>query len=74
MALGESYISAIYALLPDKTKSTYEEMLQAVTDKCTDLGLNIAIQTVVTDFEDAAMKAVTSIFGRHVSTKGCFFI
>ena len=33
----------------------------------------MAAQTVVTDFEDSVLRAVTAVFGRHIDHQGCFY-
>ncbi len=42
-------------------------------DKCHGLGYDLQVQTVVTDFEGAVPRAVSSSFGRGVQNKGCFY-
>ena len=71
--LGTTCISCVYALLPGKTEAVYTQMLEAFTDACTALGFNADPTTVVTDFEMAAMHAVTAVFGQQVHVQGCFF-
>ena len=71
--LGTTCISCIYALLPGKTEAVYTQMLEAVTDACTALDFYSDPTTVVTDFEMAAMHAVTAMFGQQVHVQGCFF-
>ena len=71
--LGTTCISCVYALLPGKTEAVYTQMLEAVTDACTALGFNADPTTVITDFEMAAMHAVTAVFGQQVHVQGCFF-
>ena len=71
--LGTTCISCVYALLPGKTEAVYTQMLEAVTDACTALGFTADPTTVVTDFEMAAMHAVTAVFGQQVHVQGCFF-
>ena len=71
--LGTTCISCVYALLPGKSETVYTEMLEAVTDACMALGFNADPTTVVTDFEMAAMQAVTAVFGQQVHVQGCFF-
>ena len=70
--LGMKCISCVYALLSGKSETVYTEMLEAVTDACTALGFNADPTTVVTDFEMAAMQAVTAVFGQQVHAQGCF--
>ena len=70
---GPTCISWVYALLPGKTEAVYTQMLEAITDACTALGFNADPTMVVTDFEMAAMHAVTAVFGQQVHVQGCFF-
>ncbi|KAL8590631.1 hypothetical protein ACOMHN_011067 [Nucella lapillus] len=37
--------------------NTTEELLQALVDKCTDLDLELNVRNIVTDFEDAVVRA-----------------
>jgi hypothetical protein len=34
--------------------------------------LQLNVQTIITDFEDAVRRAVTAVFGRHINHQGCF--
>lgn len=61
-------VPAVYALLPNKKKKTYKELLQALLD----LEPSLSPDTVITDFEQAAIKAFTSVFP-HAEQHGCFF-
>ena len=48
----ETYqLTCVYALLQYKTRAAYIELLQAIVDRCEDIGLDMMVQTVVTDFE-----------------------
>ena len=53
--LGESAVSCVYAFLPNKLQTTYEEFLTAVISKCNGLGFQPDPITVVTDFERAVI-------------------
>ncbi|KAG7170550.1 putative MULE transposase domain-containing protein 7, partial [Homarus americanus] len=53
-----TYVSCVYALMQNKTRAVYSELFDAIVDHCTELGLNLQVRTVVTDFE--------------VQSKGCF--
>ncbi|KAG7165673.1 putative MULE transposase domain-containing protein 4 [Homarus americanus] len=70
---GDTAVTSVYALLPNKTRATYEELLQAIVDKCADLNYSIPVKTVVTDFEDGVLRAVLAVFGRDVESKGCIY-
>ena len=70
---GRDVVTAVYALLPTKTRAVYEELFQALVDRCTDMDLQLNVRYVITDFEDAVLRAVVGVFGRDISSKGCFF-
>ena len=70
---GRTAVTVVYALLPTKTRATYEALFQTVLDECTNMNLDINISNVVTDFEDGVLRAVTAVFGRHVNSTGCFY-
>jgi len=59
--------------LPNKNQDTYRELFQALVDRCQANQLQMAVQTVVTDFEDSVLRAVTAVFGRHIDHQGCFY-
>ena len=42
-------------------------------DTCEQLGHSADQKTIICDFEQAAMNAVTATFGQHVSVQGCFY-
>lgn len=71
--LGESAVSCVYALLCDKSRSTYEELLNAILNQCNRLGFHPDPETVITDFEQAAINAVCNVLGPHVKIHGCFY-
>ena len=48
-------------------------MFVAILNRSLELGFNLDPSTVSVDFELAAMKAVTSVFGSHVKIQGCFY-
>ncbi|XP_042211389.1 uncharacterized protein LOC121858820 [Homarus americanus] len=70
---GDTVVTSVFALLPNKTRATYEELLQAIVDKCADLNYSITVKTVVTDFVDGVLRAVLTVFGGDVESKGCFY-
>ena len=61
-------IPAVYALLPDKRRTTYERLLTSLVA----LNANLAPATVMTDFELGAQSAVKDVFP-DAQAKGCFF-
>ena len=56
-----------------KTKSAYEELFTAKIAECNSIDLYTDPETVVMDFEVAALQAVKSTLGRSVRIQGCFF-
>ena len=42
-------------------------------DNCHASNLQLNVQTIITDFEDAVLRAVTAVFGRHINHQGCFY-
>jgi len=48
-------------------------LLRAVIDACDNVGISADPNTVVCDFESAAMNAVRTTLGSHVAVQGCFF-
>ena len=71
--LGESAVTCVYALLPGKSQEVYETMFSAIQDKCEELGFGADPLHIVTDFEQAVIRAVRATFGEHVSHRGCFY-
>ena len=72
--LGESAVSCVYGFLSGKSQSTYEEFLQAVLDGCCDLGYQPDPTTIVTDFEQACITAVSTTLGQHVRSHPGLFL
>jgi hypothetical protein len=70
---GNTNITVVYSLLQKKTRQAYEELFQAVIDKCNNLGIAVNITKVVTDFEDGLLRATSAVFGRQVDHQGCFY-
>jgi hypothetical protein len=66
-------LSLVWALLPNKSRATYEEMFSAVRKelllKFGDIG---AVNYVLTDFELAAIQAIQTVFPES-TVKGCSF-
>ena len=69
----EITLTTVYALLPNKTQETYRELFQCLVDKCVSLNIEMNVETIITDFEDAVLRAVSAVFGRNVRTRGCFY-
>ncbi|KAG0419915.1 hypothetical protein HPB47_003803 [Ixodes persulcatus] len=70
---GESTVACVYALLPGKTFSIYEELFQAILDTCEAKGYAPYPEIIISDYEMAAIRASKAVFGEDVTTKGCFF-
>ena len=66
-------MSCVYGFLSGKSQSTYEEFLQAVLDSCCDLGYQPDPTTIVTNFEQSCITAVSTTLGQHVHIQGCFY-
>ncbi|CAN7938702.1 unnamed protein product [Ixodes hexagonus] len=72
-AVGESSVACVYALLPGKSLTTYEELFQSILDACEAKGYIPDPSTIISDFEIAAIKAPKEVFGQHIASGGCFF-
>jgi len=71
--LGASAVSCVYALLSGKTQTIYEILLKAVVDKCDAISYSVDPTTVICDFEQAVINAVTAVLGSHITVHGCFY-
>lgn len=71
--LGNSHVSAVYALLPSKQQCTYEECLTAILDSCLQRDLRPNPNTVVIDYEVAIHNAVRSVVCPNIHIQGCFY-
>ena len=63
----------LYAKLQRKSQETYENLLHAIVDKCSELHQDPDPTTVVIDFEMAMVRAVSSVLGDQVTVQGCFY-
>jgi hypothetical protein len=66
-------VTAVYAFLPNKCQDTYRDLFQSIVYNCHASNLQLNVQTIITDFEDAVLSAVTAVFGRHINHQGCFY-
>jgi len=66
------YIPLVFALLPDKTQSTYETLFHHILTQCEVTGLQFEPESVLMDFEKAAMNAVEAKFSQ-TRLIGCRF-
>lgn len=71
--LGNSHVSAVYALLPSKLQSTYEECLTSILDTCLQNNQRPNPSTVVIDYEVAIHNAVRSVVSPNIRIQGCFY-
>ena len=71
--LGNTAVSTVYALLQRKSQATYELLLQAIMDKCRLLHMEPDPSTIVIDFEQAMMCAISAVLGDHITVQGCFY-
>lgn len=71
--LGDANISVVYAFMERKTHETYEELFRTLLTKCYELHLYPDPQTIIMDFEIAAIQAVQESLGNDVNIQGCFF-
>ena len=62
-----------YALLQRKTQYTYEELFQALLDKCNSMELYPDPRTILVDFEQAVISAIQSTLGNDIQVRGCFY-
>ncbi|CAK9292470.1 unnamed protein product [Gordionus sp. m RMFG-2023] len=71
--IGKSMICVIFAILPDKRKSTYIKFLEMVKDKCAlHGGLLLEPESIQIDFEISMKLALLVVFPYAV-IRGCFF-
>jgi hypothetical protein len=66
-------VTAVYAFLPNKCQDTYRELFQSIVDNCNASNLQLNVQTIITYFDDAVLRAVTAVFGRHINHQGYFY-
>lgn len=71
--LGASHVSVVYALLPSKYQSDYEECLTAILDTCLHKNLRPNPSTIVADYEIAIHNAVRSVISTNINIQGCFY-
>ena len=65
-------ITCVYALLPSKDQSTYEETFTAKLDTCNEHNLVPSPVSITCDFEVAIHNAIHTMFGAGVRIQGCF--
>jgi hypothetical protein len=48
-------------------------MSRSIVANCHASILQLNVQTISIDFEDAVLRAVRALFGRHINHQGCFY-
>ena len=71
--IGDSAITCVYSFLSSKTQEAYEELFHAITLKSEELGFNLDPTRVISDYEQASIRAIQTTFGDHVESQGCFY-
>jgi len=71
--LRDTYVTCVYALMTGKLQAEYEELLEAVLTALRCIGLAADLSVVMTDYEQAVMRALTDTLGHHVDNQGCFY-
>lgn len=66
-------LTCVYAFLPDKQQSSYEEVFIAVLNACDAVQLTPDPAVLTCDFELGIHGAVASMLGCHVRIQGCFY-
>ena len=61
IAFSTTHITAVYCLLQKKARVGYQELFQAIVDKCEELGLALNVTKVVSDFEDYVPSMLYSV-------------
>ena len=68
-----SYQSVVYALLPSKTRTAYEECLTVILDTCLRKDIRPNRETVVADYELAIHNALKTSISSNIHIQGCFY-
>lgn len=68
-----SYLTCLYAFLPGKTREAYSTLFTGIFGKMTEMGLEVAVNETVTDFEMAVVGAIRATFPHDVHIRGCFY-
>ena len=71
--LGDTAITCAYALLTCKQQTTYEELFSAIIRVSEDYGFSPDTMTIITDFKQAVLCAISNTFGQHVIPRGCYY-
>ena len=71
--LGDTCVSAAYALLPAKSQEIYEECLTAVLDACLRKDIRPSPTRIIVDYEMAIHNAARSVLSANINIQGCFY-
>ena len=61
IVLGQ-LLPLVYCIMTKKSKSTYELLFETFKDVVREKDIEIKVETIRTDFEEAAIKAATKVF------------
>ncbi|XP_062553706.1 uncharacterized protein LOC134218618 [Armigeres subalbatus] len=71
-SVGNRLLPLVYYFLPCKSEKCYSEAFEELLDYAGELGVHLQPKRIVTDFEKAAINAVSALFPR-AKQQGCFF-
>ena len=71
--LGETCVSAAYALLPSKHQDIYEECLTAILDVCLRKDIRPNPSRIVVEYEIAIQNAARSAISLNINIQRCFY-
>ena len=65
------FMDGTFSVAPHPCKQLYT--IQSIVDNCHASNLQLNVQTIITDIEDAVLRVVTAVFGRHINHQSCFY-
>jgi len=71
--LVEHFVTCAYAIMKTRTTNDYQIVLRALLDRGNELGMILAPEYAMLDFEQAPRRALTEIFNNQIEVNGCFF-
>ena len=71
--IGNTAVSTTFACLQNKTQDTYEILLQAMMAHCHEIELYPDPTTIIVDFEQVVIQAISNVFGPETHTQGRFY-
>ena len=71
--VGDRSVTAAYFLLSRKTRDAYEHLLNALVNRCAELGSVFCPRALNTDFESAILKASQLVFGPNCRKGTCYY-